>query len=169
MWRVCAWKASPSYFWNREGLERKDSIGTWQWPMFPEQTITNKCKVFFLTFIDDSSRYIWVYFLKNKSHFFEKFKEFRALVEKQCAWSMEYLILDNWWREIVCKVFENYLSQHRISWHRSTPYTPYKNNVAERNNQTLVKWNVVFFLEKVCETSFGQRIFIAQIPYRIVL
>jgi hypothetical protein len=35
-----------------------------------------------LTFIDDFSRYTWVYFLKNKDHVFEKFKEFRALVEK---------------------------------------------------------------------------------------
>jgi hypothetical protein len=38
-----------------------------------------------LTFIDDFSRYTWVYFLKNKDHVFEKFKEFRALVEKQCG------------------------------------------------------------------------------------
>ena len=37
---------------------------------------------YFLTFIDDLSRYTWVYFLKNKGHVFERFKEFRALDEK---------------------------------------------------------------------------------------
>jgi lysine/ornithine N-monooxygenase len=35
-----------------------------------------------LTFINDISRFSWVYFLKNKSRIFEKFKEFQALTEK---------------------------------------------------------------------------------------
>jgi hypothetical protein len=41
---------------------------------------------YILTFIDDLSRFTWIYFLKNKSHVFEKFKEFRALDEKS-MWS----------------------------------------------------------------------------------
>ena len=36
---------------------------------------------YFLTFIDDCSRYCWVYFLKQKSEVFETFKIFKALVE----------------------------------------------------------------------------------------
>jgi hypothetical protein len=35
-----------------------------------------------LTFIDDWSRYTWVYFLKNKSEVFECFRDFKALAEK---------------------------------------------------------------------------------------
>ena len=38
-----------------------------------------------LTFIDDPSHYTSVHFLKNKSHVFERFKEFRTLDEKQCG------------------------------------------------------------------------------------
>ena len=38
-----------------------------------------------LAFIDDLSRFTWVYFLNNKNHVFEKLKEFRALAEKQCG------------------------------------------------------------------------------------
>jgi hypothetical protein len=37
------------------------------------------------TFIDDLSRFTWIYFLKNKSYFFEMFKEFRALAENKCG------------------------------------------------------------------------------------
>jgi hypothetical protein len=37
---------------------------------------------YILTFIDDLSHFTWVYFLKNKNHVFEKFKEFRAFAEK---------------------------------------------------------------------------------------
>ena len=36
---------------------------------------------YMLTFIDDFYMYTWVYFLKNKSRVFEKFKELRELVE----------------------------------------------------------------------------------------
>ena len=34
-----------------------------------------------LTFIDDFSKYCWVYFLKHKSEVFDLFKVFKALVE----------------------------------------------------------------------------------------
>jgi hypothetical protein len=39
--------------------------------------------VYFLTFIDDFTRKIWIYFLKHKSETFAKFKEFKAEAEKQ--------------------------------------------------------------------------------------
>ena len=39
--------------------------------------------VYFITFIDDLSRYGYVYLMRHKSEAFEKFKEFRHEVEKQ--------------------------------------------------------------------------------------
>ena len=33
---------------------------------------------YYITFIDDSSRKVWVYFLKNKSDVFETFKKWKA-------------------------------------------------------------------------------------------
>ena len=38
---------------------------------------------YFITFIDDYSRYGYVYLMKRKSEAFEKFKEFRTEVENQ--------------------------------------------------------------------------------------
>ena len=38
---------------------------------------------YYVTFIDDYSRKTWIYFLKNKSEVFSKFKEFKSLIEKQ--------------------------------------------------------------------------------------
>ena len=38
---------------------------------------------YYVTFIDDYSRKTWIYFLKNKSEVFEKFEEFKALIENQ--------------------------------------------------------------------------------------
>ena len=38
---------------------------------------------YFLTFIDDCSRKVWVYFLKHKSETFTRFKELKAKAKKQ--------------------------------------------------------------------------------------
>ena len=38
---------------------------------------------YFLTFIDDSSRHnFWVYFLKTKDEVFQKFQEWKSVIEK---------------------------------------------------------------------------------------
>jgi len=37
---------------------------------------------YFVTFIDDYSRKVWVYFLKTKDEVFGRFKEWKTMVEK---------------------------------------------------------------------------------------
>ena len=46
---------------------------------------------YMLTFIDDFTRKTWVYFLKNKSEVFEKFCNFKALVENQSGLHIKFL------------------------------------------------------------------------------
>ena len=38
---------------------------------------------YFVTFIDDASRKVWVYVLKTKDQVFEHFKKFHAMVERE--------------------------------------------------------------------------------------
>lgn len=38
---------------------------------------------YFVTFINDSTRILWVYFLKHKSDVFETFKKWRVVVENE--------------------------------------------------------------------------------------
>jgi transposase InsO family protein len=49
---------------------------------------------YFLLFIDDFSRKIWVYFLKEKSQVFEVFKKFKVFVEKQSGYCIKSLRSD---------------------------------------------------------------------------
>jgi hypothetical protein len=49
---------------------------------------------YFLTFIDDFSRKIWIYFLRHKSKTFSKFKEFKAEAEKQSGKFLKVLKSD---------------------------------------------------------------------------
>lgn len=49
---------------------------------------------YFLLFINDCTRFTWVYFLKKKSNTFEYFKEFRSMVEKQTSKCIRILCSD---------------------------------------------------------------------------
>ena len=46
---------------------------------------------YFITFIEDLSRYRHLFFMKNKSESFEKLKEFKARVENQTGKSIKTL------------------------------------------------------------------------------
>ncbi|WVZ16592.1 hypothetical protein V8G54_009574 [Vigna mungo] len=51
--------------------------------------------LYFVTFIDDCSRKIWVYSLQKNDQMSEKFKEFHALVERQSSKKLKRIRTDN--------------------------------------------------------------------------
>jgi transposase InsO family protein len=93
---------------------------------------------YFLTFIDDYSRMTFVYFLKSKDEVFEKFKEFKALVENQCGKKIKCLRNDNG-GEYTSHLFTKFLKDNGIRHQKTVPYTPQQNGVAERANRTIVE------------------------------
>jgi transposase InsO family protein len=92
---------------------------------------------YFLTFIDDFSRKIWIYFLKNKSDTFSKFKEFKVEEEKQSGKYVKVLRSDGG-GEYNSKDFAYFCRQQGIIMQTTTRYTPQHNGVAERKNQTIM-------------------------------
>lgn len=52
-------------------------------------------KHYFMTFIDDHSRKVWVYFLKHKSEVFNAFKRWKAMVENETGLKVKKLRTDN--------------------------------------------------------------------------
>lgn len=48
-----------------------------------------------VTFIDDKTRNTWVYMMKNKSETFQKFREWKAMVEKTTGLKVKRLRTDN--------------------------------------------------------------------------
>ena len=51
--------------------------------------------VYYVSFIDDYSCKTWIYFLKSKDDVFEKFKEFKALVENLSEKNIKILRSDS--------------------------------------------------------------------------
>ena len=68
---------------------------------------------YFIIFIDDLSRYGYVYLMKHKSKVFEKFKEFRHEVEKQTEKLIKVLQSDRG-RKFFSEEFLGYLKDNGI-------------------------------------------------------
>ena len=86
---------------------------------------------YFLTFIDDFSRYTWVFFIKKKSKVCEKFFELKALIENAFGIKINILRYDNG-GEYVNNYLLKIFSQSGIQFQHSIPYTPQHNSVVER-------------------------------------
>ena len=93
---------------------------------------------YFVTFIDDKTRNTWVYVMKHKSETFQKFKEWKAMVEKSTGLKIKRLRTDNG-GEYTSNEFEEYLKAEGIQHKTTIPKTPEQNGVAERMNRTLVE------------------------------
>ena len=61
----------------------------------PMPTTSMNGSRYFLTFIDDYSRYCWIYFLKHKFEVFENFKVFKGLVENTLGKNIKALKSNN--------------------------------------------------------------------------
>ncbi|CAH9062481.1 unnamed protein product [Cuscuta epithymum] len=93
---------------------------------------------YFLTFIDDASRKVWVYFLITKDQVFECFKTFHVLVERETGKKLKCLRSDNG-GEYTSKAFDAYCREYGIRHEKSVPRTPQHNGVAERMNRTIME------------------------------
>lgn len=102
--------------------------------------------LYFATFIDDFSRKAFVYFLRHKDQYLEKFKEFKLMVENDTGRKIKILRSDNA-KELVSADFSNFLRQSGIKRQLSVEYTPQQNGVAERMNRTLVEMGRCYMLE----------------------
>ncbi|KAH9781363.1 Integrase catalytic domain-containing protein [Citrus sinensis] len=104
----------------------------------PSQVPSHGGARYFITFIDDFSRKVWVYVLKHKSEAFEKFKDWLTLIENQTERRVKRLRTDNG-LEYCCNDFEQFCIKKGIARHKTVRHTPQQNGLAEKMNRTLVE------------------------------
>jgi transposase InsO family protein len=95
------------------------------------------CK-YYVSFIDDQTRKVWVYFIKHKGEMFQHFLNFKAMVEKDKGVTIKCLRSDGG-GEYFSKEFCEYLKEHGIQRKYSYSYSPQQNGVAERKNSHIVE------------------------------
>ena len=120
---------------NKRPTDRLERVHTDLSGPWSTATCGKQCK-YLLSFIDDYSRYAWIYLLKRKSDVFETFQKWKALVENQSDKHIKFLRSDNG-GEFCSAAMEDYLSKCGIHHEHTHPYTPQENGVAERFNETI--------------------------------
>ena len=115
-------------------------------------------KKYYVSFIDDFSKFTWIYLLKYKSKVFQKFHEFQSLVERmfnrkiiavQTDWGGEYQKLHSFF--VKCG----------ISHHVSCPHAHQQNGSAERKHRHIVEVGLSLLAYASMPLKFWDEAFLA--------
>jgi GAG-pre-integrase domain/Integrase core domain len=120
----------------------------------PSPVISSKGYKYYVTFIDDFSHFIWIYFLKNKSDVLQAFTLFKLQVENLLNTNIKTLRTDGGveFKPIASK-FPQLVHQ------TSCPHTPQQNGVAERKHRHIVELSLATMSHSSIPTKFWDEIF----------
>ena len=113
---------------------------------------------YFITFVDDNTKYYYVYLLKSKDVVIEKFVLYKNKVENQLNKKIKVPRSDR------CGEYESpfvdVCAQHRIIHETITPYSPQSNGVVELKNHTLKEiMNAMLISFGLPQNMWGEAIF----------
>ena len=89
----------------------------------PAKTATMGGCRYYVTFIDDHTRKVWVYFMKEKSEVFSHFQNFKVMVEKQIGFYIKCISSDGGGEYLSNKFFD-FLQKNGIRRNFTCRYTP---------------------------------------------
>ena len=119
------------------------------------------CK-YYVIFIDDFSRFSWLYPLQNKSDVYACFVKFKTLVENQFSCKIKQLQSDGG-GEYMSNQFQLFLSSNGIQHRRTCPHTPQQNGVAERKHRHVVEMGLSLLAQSLLPTKFWVDAFLTSI------
>lgn len=139
---------SKANFLAKEKLElvHSDICG----PISPPTPAGNR---YFILFIDDFSRNMWVYMLKQKSEALGAFKRFKVLAENEAQTTIKVLRTDRG-GEFTSNEFQSFCEEAGIVRHLTAPYSPQQNGVVERRNRTVAAMTRSLLKEKGMPAMF---------------
>jgi transposase InsO family protein len=97
--------------------------------------LTKGEKRYFMTLIDDATRFYYVYLLKTKDEMLDYFKIYKAEVKNQLERKIKHLRSDCS-GEYFPILFDEFCVEHGIIHERTAPYSPESNGIAERRGKT---------------------------------
>jgi len=110
--------------------------------------------IYFITLIDDYSRYGYMYLLSHRYEALDVFKRFVAEVKTQLERRVK-ILRTNRGREYLSDMFKEFCEEKGIQWQLRIPHTPQQNGVAERRNRTLLDMVSVIMAHASLSISFG--------------
>lgn len=121
------------------------------WGSAPQSVGRNK---YYVSFIDDYSRFTWIYLIKNKSDVFQVFVNFQQLVERlfnkkiitlQTDWGGEYQKLNSFFQRLEFPIM--FLALMLIN----------KTELLSANTVILSKWGLLSLPMLLCLSNFGMK------------
>ena len=114
-------------------------------------------KKYFLTLIDDCTRYCYVYLLRSKDEALEMFQHFKNEVENQLDRKIKVIRSDKGGEYET--PFGDFYSQNGIIHQTTAPYSPQKNGIAKRKNRTLKEMmNALLLSSGLSQNLWGEAI-----------
>ncbi|GKD92676.1 retrovirus-related pol polyprotein from transposon TNT 1-94 [Tanacetum coccineum] len=104
----------------------------------PSKTRSLGGRHYYVTFVDDFSRRVWVYTLKTKDEVLGVFIKWKKMMETQVCKKIKHLRTDNG-GEYKNDLFIKFCEDEGIVRHFTVRHTPQHNGVAERINRTLLE------------------------------
>ncbi|GKB81901.1 retrovirus-related pol polyprotein from transposon TNT 1-94 [Tanacetum coccineum] len=90
---------------------------------------------YFITFIDDYTKYCYFYLLKSKDEAIDKFVLYKTEVKNQLGKKIKVVRSDRGVKYVA--PFAELCAKHGIRHEFTAPYSPQQNGIAERKNRTL--------------------------------
>ncbi|KAG9447257.1 hypothetical protein H6P81_013385 [Aristolochia fimbriata] len=112
-----------------------DHIHSDVWGPVPISTMGGSA--YYVVFIDDFSRFVWVYLLQSRFAFYTAYVEFSTMVHTQFSKTIKIFCSDSG-GEYVSHQFRALLKSHGTQHQLSCPYTPQQNGIAERKHRHIL-------------------------------
>ena len=128
---------------------------------------------YFVTFIDEKSKYTWITLLQSKDRVLDAFINFETYVSNHYNAKVKILRSDNG-GEYTSNAFKAHLAKQGVIHQTSCPYTPQQNGVAERKNRHLMEvTRSMMFHTSVPKSFWGDAVLTAcylinRIPTRVL-
>lgn len=117
-------------------------------------------KKYFATFIDDCTRYCYVYLLRSKDEALDAFKHYKTEVENQLSTRIKAIRSDRGGE--YGAPFEAYCAEFGIIHQTTAPYSPQSNGIAECKNRTLKEMmNAMLINSGLTQNMWGEAILTA--------
>ncbi|KAG8472464.1 hypothetical protein CXB51_034185 [Gossypium anomalum] len=102
---------------------------------------------YFILFIDDYTRFCWIYFLKHKSEVAQVFVKFKAATKTETGLKLKTIRIDNG-TEYTSAQFQALCNKTSVKHQLTNVYTPQQNGVSERKNRSLLDMARCLLFEK---------------------
>jgi hypothetical protein len=108
---------------------------------------------YYVVFIDNFSRFSWIYPMHNKSDTFNCFVKFKGIVENLMSKKIKAFQSDGG-GEFTSNQFKQFLTSHGILHRIACPHTPQQNGLAERKHRHIVETGLALLAQSKLPSTY---------------